>query len=440
MLIIPFFILLIILGLEVAFILKLDMKFTERISVSYLLGIGLLTFFVFLVNYIFNLNFSLTNTFTILGSMCLVLAIVSFKGILRFIKNIKFKKIKIILNKKTVFWGIILILFFYTLIINLYWPISDWDSLALYDFRAKVFMTDTNLIHAALTNDYFIQYPLLTSLAHLFVYQIGLPNPKFIYSLFYLSFVVIFYYSTRKNTSENKAMFFTILFALVPEFFTHSMMAYTNLPYIAFFCSGIFYLYEWIKNKNVSTLLLSGFLVGLSCWVRITEPFWWVPLFVVILVTLKNKRWKEILYYLIPVYFFYKVWGVFMGHINSLLTHSTQTIVPANPISPYLAILEKITPSRLVEVAVYLYKNVFSSWGLIVLVFVIMLIRTFWLTKKERKDKRFLYITLLFLIFLYMGTVGFSVSNSTWIEIPDSARRMSMIILPLILYSIALLT
>jgi len=431
MLMIPFLILLFFLGLEITIVLRTRMEIPERLSVSYLLGIGVLTFFVFLTDFIFNLNFSLINTFLILIFLCSVLFVFGYKNIMSFFKDIKFERPVFKLNKKTFFWIFILSIFIYTLLVNWFWPVFDWDALALYDFRAKVFLVDANLIRATLDNGYFMGYPLLTSLAHLFVYQMGLNNPKFIYSLFYLSFVIIFYYSLKKNVSESKAMLFAVILALMPEILSNATVAYTNLAYVVYLCSGTLYLYDWIKNKERSYLLLSAILVALSTWIRIAEPFWLVPFFVVSLISIKEKEWKNIIYYFISILIFYLPWRLFESYINKMG-------VPALSVGQlnYVNSLKYIDLERIFLVLNYLYTYVFSTWGLIFLAFMFMIIGV--ILYRKRRDNQFLYITLLFFALLFAGTLIFSITFPEWKDIPDSARRMSMFLLPLMLYSIGL--
>lgn len=428
MLLILLLILIILLGLEVTVILGVKVSLPERLSLSFLLGIGLSTFVIFLLAFVFNLDFSLVNTFAVLSSLCVISLTLKFKETINFFRNIRLKKITI-KPKTTIFWGFVSAIFAYTLLVNSFWPISDWDALALYDFRSKLFLVDTNLIHAALSNEYFVQYPLLTSLAHLFVYQVGIGNPKFIYSLFYLSFIVIFYYSLRRHVSENKAIIFTVILSLVPEMLSNATIAYTNLAYVVYLCSGTFYLYDWIKNKEHSSLLLSAILVGLSSWVRITEPFWLVPLFVVFFYVFKDRKWKEFIYYLIIVLVFYLPWKLFMGYINGMA-------IPVSGMAnfTYIESLKYIDLGRLLLVFSYLYENVFSTWGLIFILFLVVILRA--VVNWKRENNIFLYITLLFFIFLFVGTLIFSITYPGWQDIPDSARRMSIFLLPMIIFSI----
>lgn len=430
MLLIPLLFLIFFLGFEITVSLGIKVAWPERLSLSFLLGIGISTFVTFLLAFIFNLNFSLINTFVILITLSFLGFFIKLKESIYLLKSIKFKKLR--LSSKTVlFWGFVIAIFAFTLLVNIYWPISDWDAFAMYDFRAKLFMIDTNLVHAALNNGYFLAYPLLTSLGHLFVYQVGISNPKFIYSLMYLSFIVIFYFSLRKNISENKAIIFTILLSLVPEIFAHAAMAYTNLPYVVYLCTGTLYLYEWIKSRQLSTLLLSAFLVGLSSWVRGYEPFWLAPAFVVFVVAVIYKKWKEIIFYILIILAISLPWKLFVSYIS----HVPTPIAGATG-DVYYNSLKNITFANIYLITKFLIKYVFLPMGLVPFAFILAFAGS--LSEWKSRKYVFFYITLLFIALLFAGTLIFSVTFSEWQTIPESAARLSMFLIPFMIYSIAL--
>lgn len=432
MLIIPFLILLLFFGLLITIALKVKSNLAERLSISYLLGIGIFTFLLFAFDLLFNVDYSLNNTFSLLVTLCAILFAILYKDTINFFKTIKFKKEKPKLSK-VIFWSFILLIFSYTLVVNIFWPVFDWDALALYDFRARVFMIDKNLIHSATSNEYFLGYPLLTSLSHMFFYQMGLESPKIIYSLFYLSFIVIFYSLLKKRTGDQKAMFFTVVLSLIPEIFSHATVAYTNLPYTIYLCTGTFYLYKWVIDKDKSDLILSAVLVGLSTWVRSSEPFWLVPFIVVFVFSINKKRAFQAFLYLLFSLIISLAWKYFMSFVSDL---------PA-PVSSqerffYYNTILNISIPRLWMVTTYLYKYVFSTWGLMFGLLILITVRNVFY-RKNKKDVP-LYTTILFVLLLFAGTLFFSVSFNEWNQIPDSARRMSMFLLPLMLYSIALST
>jgi hypothetical protein len=413
----------------------------ERLSLGFLLGSGIFTFTLFILNWKLNIPFGKNQSLLIL----LFLNLISFfldifankkrgeKKLLAYNFNFKegFENANI---WEKVGLGLILFLFLSSFLSNLYWPVHDWDALALYDFRAKVFLVEKSLVKAALDNDYFIHYPLLTSLLHLFIYQLGIANPKFVYSFFYLSFIFVFYFSLRSFTNRNKALFFSVLLGLNPFFVNHSMMAYTNLPYSVYLVAGVIYLYEWIKNKKLSTLILSSLLVGFSCWTR-TEPFWVIPVLIVFVYSLIRKRPTASILYFFIVYFFHKIWHLFMD--NTIFLKSIDSPSMSSVANYFDLAVKMIDINRIILVSSYLYKNVFSSWGVIFLAFLVILFMNIFITK-NKKNFAFLFILFLFFALLYVGTLVFSITFPGWQEIPDSARRMSMFFIPLIIYYLGL--
>jgi len=412
----------------------------ERIAVGFLLGSGIFTFLLFLANWKLNIPFGLKESLLILFSLNLISFVLNlFFAKKRKVKNIfnynfNFKEGFENLNLlEKIIIGLVLFLFFSSLIHNLYWPVLDWDSLALYDFRAKVFLVDKSLVHAALNNDYFVHYPLYTSLMHLFFYQTGLNNPMFFYSFLYIFFLVVFYFSLRRYVIRIRSLIFTLILAFTPEFFGHSMMAYTNLPYSIFISLGVFYLYRWIKEDSFSILVLSAFLVGLSSWVRIIDSFWMVSVFVVALFSLKNKRWRGLIFFPLIVYSNYYIWISLMTFIFSRLN-----INPLIPVSNYFSILTSFNLARWLEVFVYLYKSVFSTWGALFFTFVVSVIFV-WHRRNKSEVIFYFFFVLFFLLFLLVGTYLFSFVEPNWESIPGSARRMSMFFLPLIIYYLGLI-
>ena len=123
---------------------------------------------------------------------------------------------------------------------------------------------------------------------------------------------------------------------------------------------------------------------------------------------------------------------IFIGNLSS--SDNKFTVFAGE--AAYLSAIKIIDLDRLKQVWEYVYKNVFSTWSLLLLIFIIT---TLGLLNDRRKKKNlaFSYITFLFVIFVVVGTIGFSIIYPGWQEIPDSARRMGMILLPMLIYSIS---
>jgi len=103
----------------------------------------------------------------------------------------------------------------------------------------------------------------------------------------------------------------------------------------------------------------------------------------------------------------------------------------------YFSILKQVDFGRIFEVISYLYKYVFSSWGLILPSFISVFVWSIY-RKEKSNDKSFFILTFLSILLLFLGTLIFSYAFPQWREIPDSARRMSMFFIPMMIYYLAL--
>jgi len=150
--------------------------------------------------------------------------------------------------------------------LTIYYPVYVWDALALYDFRAKIIAQTGFFVQVAGNFTYFAQYPLLTSLTHTIIYLFGGNNPQFTYSIYYVSFAVIFFSLINKESGRLIALIASLFLVTSPEIFQHSIIAYTNLPYTILYVVGVLYLYKAVtKNKyNYITTRLEDMLVNFN--------------------------------------------------------------------------------------------------------------------------------------------------------------------------------
>ena len=195
----------VLFGFLVSYALSSRLHPIERLGLAYLLGIGLLTFLMFL-SFLIGLKFTLINTLFVLTVATIILLLLTRNIRSKFRLEMKelFSLLKFSFIEK-IFVFILIILFIYSLINSLYWPVADWDALAIYDFRAKVFAM-TGGMAEGIDRGYFFGYPLLVSLANAWVYLLGGDNPKLIYSLFYISFIFVFYGVIRRLCSRRLAL------------------------------------------------------------------------------------------------------------------------------------------------------------------------------------------------------------------------------------------
>lgn len=402
----------------------------ERIGASYLLGIGLLTLGMFVFSDL-GLRITLVNTMAVLfgATILLQLLVLVKKGRVK----IEFPNIKSIIRKlsiiEKILIGIICFLFVVSIALTIYWPIYQWDALALYDFRAKIIYQTGYFVQIAKNYSSFIHYPLLTSLSHTWVYLLGGSNPKFVYSLFFISFTLIYYGTLRKYVSRQLCLASTLIFTSTPIFLHHSTFAYTNLPYVAYLVSGLFFLFVFITKENIGYLVLSAIMLALSRWTRFVEPFWLSGVVAVLLYALYRKKIVAAI-----------IFGIILSILNKPWVNFSTTFTTTQPSSAQAQVYRQtetlfrnIDLDRARVVAVYLFENVVLYWRPILYVFLIAIIIG---VKKLRYRKSTIILVMIIFNFglLYIGTYLLSLYHSYWNQIPDSARRLAMFFFPLFIY------
>ena len=269
----------------------------------------------------------------------------------------------------------------------------------------------------------------MTSLAHLWVYLLGGNSPVFIYSLFYLSLLLIFYGTLRRYSSRTISLIATLLLASTPLFFYQSMFAYTNIPYTAYIVSGTIYIFLWAKNGKKEYLILGALLTGLSTWTRSVEPFWLTNLFFVLAHSLYKKRYSAWVLYPAVFLTIQSPWRIFqkilihVPYVTDQIRGSASTLIG------------KFNIERAGLVLSYLYSSVFTSWGLSAILFIIIIFVNFF-SRQWKWNFEFLILIFANLLLLFLGTYVFSFGVNSWLLIPDSARRMSMFFIPLFYFYI----
>src|SRR5260221_4851896 len=127
-----------LLGYLVIKLINFQMSLIEGLGLGYLIGIGIYTYSLFLLN-LLGIPYSLiASNVALLSLLGMIITITYFLG-----KRSLFYQM---LNTKFTFphftlaeWIMIILIvapLLSSLITNLYWPVKDWDSLVLYDFRA----------------------------------------------------------------------------------------------------------------------------------------------------------------------------------------------------------------------------------------------------------------------------------------------------------------
>ncbi|MEM4326288.1 MAG: hypothetical protein QXU40_03225 [Candidatus Pacearchaeota archaeon] len=407
------------------------------LGLGYLIGSGIFTLILFLGN-LMGLPFRLSTSVTILISSILVLLLIRwikykyvFPKLTISIEKI-IKKVKSISKIELLLILFILFLITNSLIANLFWPVKDWDSLVLYDFRAKTFVA-TGYMQDGISRGYFFGYPLYTSLLHTWLYLMGSKNPMIIYTLIYLSFLIVSYFIFRNDSKCILALFFTSLLAISPEFYRQSQIAYTNLPYTVFYVLGAGFAYLWARYRTIDNLILSALLIGLSTWVRSVEPFWIIATVLVFFISFLSKKYFHGILFVIIILLILLPWKIYEGgHVPQ----SSNILIQTQRVSE--SFIMHFDFARFIKVINFFFESNVKPYLLVFFVYLIMLIYKVVIYKKQffQRSIILMLITLnLCLLFITSYALSFYY-NEIW-EISGSFSRLSMLFPPLVVFALA---
>ena len=412
----------------------------EIISLSYLLGSSIISLLFFLFHWWFklgldSLNFILTFIISLTGLFLWLLFTKKTSVMAQFFNWDIRKRWQKLLKIERIVLLVILTLIGYSFFENYFWPITDWDALAFYDFRARIIALRGSMIEG-IQLGYFFQYPPYTSLLHVFGYLFGVQRVKVAYSFIYTSMLLLFYTLLRKKQDRTISGIATLILASSTMIFEHAVTAYSNLPYTAFFALGMIYLWFYMRRGLRQDLILGGLLIGFSTWVRSTEPFWLVALFPLAWGYYKHR--SHLL--LITLLAFWlslpdRLWRQFLSYLDSLSPLSlfeaqTHTIT---------AIKEFITQGdglgvlliHAWQVSTYLIQILIPEFFLLFLLFL------FTVSYNAKRGLPELISLILLFAIVWGGTFIFSFTWETWNVIAGSIIRMCMIFIPLLIFATA---
>ena len=401
-----------------------DAARVESLALGYLIGLGLFTLALFLTN-LAGLKYAALES----NSLLVVLFIISAYLARNTRPTPLVKRSGKITTIITILFGIFFLV--PVLLYGLYWPAKDWDSLALYDYRAISFI-NTGFMDEGFRTGYDFSYPLFTSLSNTWVYSMSFYSPTIIYSLIYISLLTIFYSLIARKTSPSYALFWTVCLGFVTAIYEQAHMTYSNLPYATFLALGYIYLAEGINGKR-GRLYLGMLLIALSTWIRI-EPFWLAVIPAMLLLT-KGFRNKGIstLTYLIMVKIVQIPWQRFKSLNNTYATPSSSGII-----SDLRILVANLEVSQIRVVLEYIWANILRPDAYLYYAIGVTALLFIYNYRSFSTSIKVVMITIVTsLAMFFIGTYIFSIRYETWDQIGNSAQRMAIFIIPLSIYLIS---
>ena len=297
------------LGLSVIHFISRDFSILEKIGFSYIIGIGLETLFMFILD-VMNIRF--TGIILIFVSLICILALnyQNIKNIMGKISHFDFKLPKVNIKKIKLVWLFFFVLTCFLLYGSvskcLYWPTSAYDNVTSFDLMGKVMGIEGKIYNSLFEVDGVAVrsvgagavYPPLVAGNFAFAYCFGLATSKIMSALLFVFFVIAFYSLLAKYINKTSSMIFTFFMIIAPEMFAFTSLSTSNIPFMIYAAFAIITLFIWFDKQDRKYLYISAILMFFTTWARGEGiAFFGVAFLMLLFDAIKNKNWKELLIY-----------------------------------------------------------------------------------------------------------------------------------------------
>ena len=298
--------------------ISLSWSWKEMIAFSFLIGIAVETFFMFICD-LLGLHF----TSIVLFFAGFAVIILCYDTLFTYWQEKK-KDINLgnwsfqTLNYPALLLGSV-ILYMFVLISqkNLFWPTLEHDAIGTFDKLGRV-MAHEGVLKVSLFK-YDLQgaggiYPPLFHGGIAYLHLYGDMQHKIITTLFFMSMLTGFYAICRKYVSSINALFFTLLLEMVPELYSHAALLLGNLPTAAYVGNAALVLFVWLQSKEQRYFILSCILAGLSLWIRNDTIGFALAgaLVIALFATDQRQKWKQTGIYLASALLPFIIWTLYL--------------------------------------------------------------------------------------------------------------------------------
>lgn len=333
---------------------------------------------------------------------------------------------------KRLTWGWVEIciygLLFLGLILNANMPVMEWDAIALYDFRAKIFTE--GLVIEDLQESvkdvgyfrYYYAYPLMSSILHSWGYLWGLDKVLVLYSGFYASIGLLLLDVARNFRTRFQTITRWLIVGCLttPLLLSHAFIAYTNLMYAAFLLAGLVTAFVGIRKEKTGWVFYSVFLLMACLLTRLNEPFYLSILFPVIGYFLLKKKWLLLILYPLLLLGLRQWWTAYAVFDDVLELNSVGVI------------FEKFSLPFFIEVETFLIMRYMAAIKSALVLAALALGLRLWTYRS---------LPWYWLVFwtingglLTIGGFFFALQMSFWKDISGSAERMMIAFVPIIYF------
>lgn len=300
-------------------LLAISRKYTlaELVGYSFLLGIGLESVFLFLLDVV-GVHYSQP---VLLGLNVAFIALVNglnYKGLLALKSEFKAPSLALRdINLVALFILCIVGYLFYAITVkNLFWPPTEHDTLGSFDKLGRIMALEGKLRISLF--DHHLQgagglYPPLYHASFAYVYIFGAIMPKIITTLFFLSLLTTFYSAVARYVGCTAAALFTLLFMITPELFAHAALSLGNMPTTAYIGAAALATIVWLDTREQKYFWLAALSMAGVTWIRSDTIVFTAAAFLLMGIDfLRHKNFKQtIIYYAISIAPFV-IWMLYM--------------------------------------------------------------------------------------------------------------------------------
>lgn len=422
---------------------KFFLGLLEKLALSYMVGVGLLSLLMFILS-LSHITFTFLNI--ALSLMIIILFCLLFKtGNGEFTTHLSKNHSDPLSFSNKILISAIIFICIYVFFRSLITPLEAFDSWAIYGFKAKVFYLARTVplgFFTDLTKSYaHFDYPLFLPLIECWFYIcLGSWNDqlvKVIFPLFFLSLVVIFYYSVKSFSGKRIALFSVLLLATIPYFINFVKTGNADLPLAVYYFISIAYLIRGLKEFNKPLLYISSVSCGLAAWTKnegLAISLFNIIIFLGVILIQRKLNRRNLFLFLQYVFIIFLIAAPWLWFKNSL--HLSNDVINQDNLT-LSNILNNLNRLPLILDCIgknmFIFKSLvlFKSWNLIWPSTVIILFFNF------KKIVRFPFLPIIISVFLYMGIWIFvyiiTPRDLSW-HLATSADRLLVDIVPLVLF------
>jgi len=256
-------------------------------------------------------------------------------------------------------------------------------------------------------------------------------------ALYFIGVLGVLYYAVKREAGAFYALITVFFMAGVPIFTAHGQDAYSDLPLCFFALSGTVALWRFLKDDNLSYLVLSGILFGIAIFVKNEGLFF--PLaagtaLVIFLFTRKKAVAAPLAAFILPIIIIGGPWLLFKTHYGIGFGHSGPSSGfkwlgdPMDTTAARTGVHWEILPMGFMEIFFTANLNIiFPLW-----IFVTVLARKTIMSTKLKYLYMIILIVFSMFVFIYLALEVTAVTQGTGIY------RNILTYLPIIYFATAL--